>query len=391
MIGLLRASWVIARRDYVATVWSRTFLIFLIAPLLPALLAITMTGLGDHGDHADNGGGGIALVADPVTAHALIAARARLAARLGDGFAPALMPVAANHGQEPRLTGDLDHPRLIGPQALLDDARGGIALIVDEARSARALGQHLPPPVALATIATEPLPASDANGENERADVARGGQLALFFLTILLAGMMVSNMVEEKSNKVIELLAAAVPIDAIFFGKLLAILAASLTGIAVWGAIGGGALMALMPGGSLPTPALGWPLFLLLALLYFVTIFLLWGALYLGLGAQAGSAREAQTLSMPLTLGEAFAYVIAAARVGHPDSVIGWIAALVPWSSPFAMIGRAATGTALWPHLAALAWQFLWIAISIRVGARLFRTNILKSGGKSWFARRRPK
>jgi hypothetical protein len=44
--------------------------------------------------------------------------------------------------------------------------------------------------------------------------VARGGQTILFVLTLLLAGMLLSQLIEEKSNKVIEILAAAVPIDA---------------------------------------------------------------------------------------------------------------------------------------------------------------------------------
>ena len=60
----------------------------------------------------------------------------------------------------------------------------------------------------------------------------------LFFLTILLSGMLLSQLIEEKSNKIIEVLAAAVPIDAIFLGKLFAMLAMSLLGIAVWTAAG---------------------------------------------------------------------------------------------------------------------------------------------------------
>ena len=40
--------------------------------------------------------------------------------------------------------------------------------------------------------------------------------------------MLLSQLIEEKSNKIIEVLAAAVPIDAIFLGKLFAMLAASV-------------------------------------------------------------------------------------------------------------------------------------------------------------------
>ena len=51
----------------------------------------------------------------------------------------------------------------------------------------------------------------------------------LFLLTLLLSGMLLSQLIEEKSNKVIEVLAAAVPVESIFIGKLFAMLAMSLT------------------------------------------------------------------------------------------------------------------------------------------------------------------
>jgi len=79
--------------------------------------------------------------------------------------------------------------------------------------------------------------------------------------------MVLSNLVEEKANKIIEVLAAAVPMDAVFFGKLLAMLGVSLVGIAVWGSVAG---LALLAGGGglsmLSTPAVGWAMFLALGL-----------------------------------------------------------------------------------------------------------------------------
>jgi len=377
MTRLFRSAMVIARRDYVATVWSKTFLIFLLAPVLPLLLAGLMSvfsGGGNKDRHRANDG--IALMTDARTATALTGARKRLAERLGPVIPPLTPTHVPAYGQ-PRLSGTLDEPRLEASRDALDDLAGPIALIVDEARLDRAVG-HRPPAVRLQTISTA-APSTVPDHE----DVARGGQTALFFLTILLAGMMISNMAEEKSNKVIELLAAAVPIDAIFFGKLLAILGASLTGVVAWASMGLVAALTLLSPGSIVPPAVGWPIFVLLGLVYFITVFLLWGAIYLGIGAQAGSAREAQTLSMPLTLGEAVAFLLASAQVTHPGNTIGLVAAVIPWSSPFAMIGRAATSAALWPHLLAILWQLLIILLTIRVGSALFRTNILKSGPAS--------
>ena len=64
---------------------------------------------------------------------------------------------------------------------------------------------------------------------------AQAGQTLLLLLTMLLAGMVLSNLVEEKTNKIIEVLAAAIPMDSVFLGKLFAMLAVSFVDIGVWG------------------------------------------------------------------------------------------------------------------------------------------------------------
>lgn len=390
MTRTLRATWVIARRDYVATVWSKTFLIFLLSPALPLLLAVLMSVLSGgekSARHSDSVG--VALMTDGTTAAALTRAQAHLAATTRSDMIPTLTPTTHPDPDQPRLSGTLDAPRFAATPDALHDLAGPIALIVDRARLERRLGTESPAPVRLRThpLATLPDP-------SDGLDVARGGQFLLFFLVILFAGMMVSNMAEEKSSKVIELLTAAVPVDTIFFGKLVAILGAALTGIALWAIAGLVGLIVLKPA-ALPAPAVGWPVFIALGLAYFVTVFLLWGAIYLGIGAQAGSAREAQTLSMPLTLGEAVAFILSSAQVAHPDRTIGLVAAIIPWSSPFAMIGRAGTSPALWPHLLAIGWQLLAIFVTVRVGSSLFRSNILKSGPSratsSWWRFGRPR
>jgi ABC-2 type transport system permease protein len=204
-------------------------------------------------------------------------------------------------------------------------------------------------------------------------------------LTVLLAGLLLSNLLEEKSNKIIEVLAAALPIDAIFLGKLVSMLAISLVGIAVWvtGALAAVALWPGAGGGSLPEPAVGWPLFLLLVLLYYSANYLLLGALFLGIGSQANSVREVQTLSMPVTVGQMLIFLLASFAVGAFNNPIGLVAAVFPFSSPLTMVARAAQTPELWPHLLALAWQALWVWLTVALGATLFRRNVLKSGGGS--------
>ena len=146
--------------------------------------------------------------------------------------------------------------------------------------------------------------------------------MLLFFLTILLSGMVLSQLIEEKSNKIIEVIAAAVPIDAMFVGKLFAMLAASVVGIVVWISAGALLIQLVKQGGvqTLPPPAVGWPAFLALGVVYFAMNYLLLGAAFLTIGAQASTAREVQTMSMPVTFAQVIFFGFASTAIGAPDS-----------------------------------------------------------------------
>ena len=132
---------------------------------------------------------------------------------------------------------------------------------------------------------TGDIVAETANNDKQlRTVTAQGGQILVFFLTMLLAGMVLSNLVEEKSNKIIEILAASIPMESVFLGKLFAMLGMALLGIAVWTSVGLIPIVALgqnMP--SFPTPAVGWPIFVTLCFTYFIMAYLMLGALFLWL------------------------------------------------------------------------------------------------------------
>src|SRR3546814_17139237 len=80
-----------------------------------------------------------------------------------------------------------------------------------------------------------------------------------------LAGVLLSNFIEEKGNKLIEVLAAAAPMPAVFTGKLFAMLGSSSVGGAVWGFTAAIGFVMLSDKGlvALPAPEIGWPAFLI--------------------------------------------------------------------------------------------------------------------------------
>ena len=381
-LSALQAAWVIARRDFLAILFSRTFLFFLLGPLFPVAVGALAGSVGSKVEQVAQTNV-VALAMAPEDNARMIAA----ANAIGPRLASAVPNFASVAQGEPRailaergrayaavVTGTPAAPQLTGPQAQLDRWRGAVGLVAAEASGTSG--------IAFAPVATAVVQQTTAAARTDRIRTAQAGQLLLFLLTMLLAGMVLSNLVEEKANKIIEVLAAAIPMDAVFLGKLFAMLGVSFVGIAVWGAAAG--VFALASGGSLgslPAPAVGWAAFVALGVAYFAMAYLLLGALFLTIGALATTVREVQTLSMPATMGQLLFFFLASYSVTRLGEPIEIFAAAFPFSSPFAMLARAAQEPDVLQHLLALGWQAAWVLLLIRFGARLFRRNVLKSGG----------
>lgn len=382
----LRAAFVIGRRDFTATVFSKAFLLFLLGPLFPILVGLLFGSIGANvATEAERPT--VAVIASPADFQGLDRARETLDRGLAGTAVIRLKrftPEPDRTAQEQRLLASSDPPvvavlsNLAGSPRLTGDVQPG-GSIDNQVRLLLTQARAVPP------AATEVVPVAKASGStaSARALTAHAGQALLFLLTLLLAGMLLSQLIEEKSNKVIEVLAAAVPVESIFLGKLFAMLAMSLLGIAVWASAALIGVSLFAPPGALaalPPPAVGWPAFAVLAVIYFAAAYLLIGGAFLGVGAQASTVREVQTLSMPVTMSQVAIFALAATAASDMNSPLGLTAAIFPLSSPFAMLARAAEDAAWWPHLVALVWQALWVALILRLAARLFRRSVLKSG-----------
>ena len=399
---LFSAAAVIARRDYVATVWSRSFLLFLLGPMIAALFGGLLGQVGNRTDSAALQPIVVAVVDAPAEA-SLKASYQRLDAQIDNlpkfqfvrpaGPAPAqTTALLADTTRNVALvvTGWPTAPSITGPRSQIDKLSPSVRLLMENTLSDAALVRlgSARPTVDLATTIVSP---SGGTTSTNRYLLARAAQTILFVLTILLAGMLLSNLVEEKSNKVIEVLAAAVPVDAIFLGKLIAMLGVSLTGITIWGSLIGGGVAAAFQGGTIPYPATSWPVFIALGAAYYIMNYMILGGLFLGIGSQAATVRDVQTLSMPITMAQIAIFAAGSAVVNDLDKPMGLLAAVFPLTSPLTMIARAAQDGALWPHLLAFVWQGLWVYLIVRFAAGRFRTGVLKSGSPktSWFGRKK--
>lgn len=400
---LVRQTMTIARRDFVATVFTPTFLLFLFAPLMMVLFG-TVGGLGASsiGKSSDSKSR-IVLIAQGEQARTAAAMDRQLRRMFRTPEqpaqllieAPAADTLAQARGMFARtdidayavMYGPLDRPQILysinGPRSA-----DYLASLANETLRAGRAGTSARLSEATKTVVTRET--ATASGQGLAALFAVVG---LFMISLLLAGQVVGTMAEERSNKVIEILAAAVPLESVFFGKLVGMFGVALLFLAFWGTVVLN-VTSLLPA-KLATafvdagPAVGMPMFALLFLAYFVMAYMLLGAVFLGIGAQASTQRELQMMSLPITIFQVAMFGFAAGAAANPDGWVATAAELFPFSSPFAMAARAANSTELWRHGLALAWQALWVVITVSVAARLFRRGVLQSGSPKLRLRKR--
>jgi ABC-2 type transport system permease protein len=380
----IRAAFVIGRRDFTAIIFSKAFFFFLLGPLFPVIVGMAAGALG--GQVARDIARpviGVSMSADD--SRGLMDARAALVAQMGERRFPELklLPPSTvsaetqlkdtKTGLVAVLEGTLEKPKLVGTEGPVSDWKGEIALLSAYASNGDALK--------LADVETQLVQQSAGNEKQVQLLTAQSAQILVFMLTMLLAGMVMSNMVEEKANKIIEVLAAAVPMDSVFIGKLFAMLAMAFLGLIVWSAVGFGMVALAGPAiPSFPVPAVGWPMFIALCIVYFAMAYLVLGSLFIGIGAMAATVREVQTLSMPVTMAQLINFFLAMYSVTKINQPVETFACIFPFTSPFAMVARAAQDATLWYHAVAIVGQGLFAMLVIRIGVYLFRRNVMKSG-----------
>ncbi|MDB5705424.1 MAG: hypothetical protein JWN66_2540 [Sphingomonas bacterium] len=389
---LIRQTLTIARRDFTATVFTPTFLVFLLSPVFMLVFGV----IGGFGANSITSGSiekeRIVAILPLAQQPAMQAADARLRRLFASADRPPALVMftpAVDPGKQARdsfnargpdataaLYGDLRAPVVLyGGQGGRDASY--LAELAESTLRAQSSGAA---PVSTAELVSIARARPSRSGHNQAAYFTVFG---IFFLTLLLAGQAVGTMTEERNNKVIEVLAAAVPLEAVFLGKLLGMFGSAVLFLAFWATLVsqiGTLIPQVAPAIHEIGPAVGMPAFALLFFAYFAMAYMLLGGVFLGVGAQATTPRELQMLSLPITILQMAIFGVASYAAARPDSWVAIAAEIFPFSSPYTMAARAANSSELWPHVVALAWQLLWVGIVITVGARAFRRGVLQSG-----------
>lgn len=226
--------------------------------------------------------------------------------------------------------------------------------------------------------------------------VVAGMLSVLLWLTIFTgAYMLLVSMVEEKINKVLEMLLASTRFSEIFVGKLVGVGALTLASLSPWVILG---VLGLFGASQIGDSAVidGLAIALDQKMITFLPIFLVlgfvfYGTIFIALGSLAESMQDASTLMTPMMLLMTACILIVPLGMSTPDSPILFAAQWFPFSAPFAAIIRLPADPPLWETLGSVFSLVFFSIVTIWAASRMFQHGVLTSGGvtsiKDWFAR----
>ncbi len=208
----------------------------------------------------------------------------------------------------------------------------------------------------------------------------------LLWISILInTQMLLTNTIEEKSNKLIEVLLSSISPIQLMAGKIVGIAATGLLIISAW------SLMALFFFVLLPDMAnmdlpidlgaiLVNPVYLGSFLVYFILGYLFYAALLVGLGSVCNNLKDAQNLMLPVQLVQMIPIFIMVPIGQDPNGILAQVLSYIPPMTPFVMMNRAAAPPTMMEYTITTILMIVSIAVALWFAAKIFRIGILLTG-----------
>ncbi len=194
--------------------------------------------------------------------------------------------------------------------------------------------------------------------------------------------LLLTNTIEERSNKIVEVLLSSVTANQLMLGKLVGIAAVGLTMPAIFLVTGGALALAGGDDSGPAREALGVLFstnFLVIYLFYFLCAYAIFAMIFLAIGALSNSLQDAQSFMGPVML-LVFAPVPFVPMIfQNPNGLIATILTWIPIYTPYAVMMRAAADPPIWEIVGATALMLAFAIFLARIMGRIFRAAILQS------------
>jgi len=211
------------------------------------------------------------------------------------------------------------------------------------------------------------------------------GFVYLMFISLMQSVQyLLSNTIEEKSNRIIEVLLASVTAGELMMGKLLGIGLSGLTTIAVW-LLSFFLFITLYQSSQtelisqildviLGSELIPWFVF------YYFAGYALYSGVFLAIGSLCNTLKEAQAMMMPMIMIQVIPLAMMVFVVRDPDNTIVRAMSWFPLFTPYLMMNRAAADPPLVDVVGTTILLLLSIAFVLWLSGKVFRMGVLRTG-----------
>lgn len=223
----------------------------------------------------------------------------------------------------------------------------------------------------------------------------------MLYMFILIYGQMVMNsIIEEKNNRVLEVVVSSVKPTWLMLGKILGIGLVAITQILIWAILVGACsawTMPMLAGADSGSPELAAAisqlsdtgyvtgLFVNL-LLFFIGGYLFYSSIYAAIGSAVDNAQDGAQLANIATVPVIIAIVSSMAVLNNPTSTLSFWVSVIPFTSPMAMMSRLPYGVPVWETVLSLAVLYASFLAMIWLCAKIYRVGIFMYGKKPTLA-----
>lgn len=221
----------------------------------------------------------------------------------------------------------------------------------------------------------------------------------LLYMFILIYGQMVmTSIIEEKNNRVLEIVVSSVNPTSLMLGKIVGIGLVAITQILIWGVLLGCATGWLLPlvansasvaeepelagmFGQLLSPGYLASLFVYM-ILFFIGGYLFYSSIFAAVGSSVDNIQDASQLSSIATMPVIIGIVASMSIIQNPNSALAFWVSVIPFTSPMAMMSRIPFGIPTWEIILSLVILYLSFMFMIWLAAKIYRVGIFMYGKK---------
>ena len=391
-------TFIVARREFLTRARSRFFLIgtVLLAVLLAGFIVLQTVLAGRPTTVNAGFEGGAQALATPL-AKAASSSKLTVDTTMVGDLSAAKAEVLSGK-LDLLVSGDPAAPDVYVKDSIDPVLAASLQELVKEVALNRAVAQAGANPAAIdaqVAQATFRLNFLDPNAAQNTARTVVGVFVAaLLYVTLLMYGQFVAQgVVEEKQNRIIEILLATIRPSQLLFGKVVGIGLLGLIQLVVLGAV---ALAVNSRTHAIPIPSIGVDA-VASGLLWFVLGFIFYALIYAAGGSLVSRQEDLQAVLAPITMVVVGTYLAFFWVLANPDNPIAVGLSMLPALAPVLMPARMASGQAqAWQVVVAVILTVAATAGVTSLAARIYKNSVLRVGGRvrladAWLGERSPR